>query len=104
MGFVTALTYVLPHRLLSSLARQLAYSRHPAIKQWLIDTVVSRFGVDLAAAAEPDARAYPTFNAFFTRADLSRVTLNRFLEAEERGASGETPGGSGDIPRPSPTT
>lgn len=68
MGFVTALTYVLPHRLLSSLARQLAYSRHPAIKQWLIDTVVRKFGVDLGEAAEPDARAYPTFNAFFTRA------------------------------------
>ena len=68
MGFVTALTYVLPHRLLSSLARKLAYSRNPAVKQWLIDTVVRKFGVDLAEAAEPDARAYPTFNAFFTRA------------------------------------
>ena len=68
MGFTTALTYVLPHRLLSSLARQLAYSRNPAIKQWLIDTVVRRFDVDLGEAAEPDARAYPTFNAFFTRA------------------------------------
>ena len=68
MSPVTALTYVLPHRLLSSLARALAYSRRPALKQWLIDTVVRRFGVDLAEAAEPDPRAYPSFNAFFTRA------------------------------------
>ncbi|QDI04074.1 phosphatidylserine decarboxylase [Xanthomonas cerealis pv. cerealis] len=68
MSLLTALTYVLPHRLLSSLARRLAYSSRPGLKQWLIDTVVRRFGVNLAEAAEPDARAYPTFNAFFTRA------------------------------------
>ncbi|MBW8852160.1 MAG: phosphatidylserine decarboxylase [Xanthomonadales bacterium] len=68
MGPVTALTYVLPHRLLSSLARRLAYSRNRAVKQWLIDTVTRKFGVDLDEAAEPDRTAYPTFNAFFTRA------------------------------------
>lgn len=68
MNLLTTLTYVLPHRLLSSLARRLAYSSRPGLKQWLIDTVVRRFGVDLAEAAEPDPRAYPTFNAFFTRA------------------------------------
>lgn len=68
MSPLTALTYVLPHRLLSSLARRLAYSRNPAIKQWLIDAVVRRFGVDLDEAAEPDPHAYPSFNAFFTRA------------------------------------
>jgi len=64
---VTALTYVLPHRLLSAWARRLAYSSNPTLKQWLIDTVVRRFGVDLSEAAEPDATRYPTFNAFFTR-------------------------------------
>lgn len=68
MSFVTALTYVLPHRLLSSLARSLAYSRNPATSRWLIDTVTRKFGVDLSEAAEPDPRDYPTFNAFFTRA------------------------------------
>lgn len=68
MNLVTALTWVLPHRLLSSLARRLACSRNPAIKQRLIDTVVRRFGVDMSEAADPDPRAYPTFNAFFTRA------------------------------------
>ncbi|WIH06258.1 phosphatidylserine decarboxylase [Xanthomonas translucens pv. graminis] len=68
MSLLTTLTYVLPHRLLSSLARRLAYSPRPGLKQWLIDSVVRRFGVDLGEAAEPDPRAYPTFNAFFTRA------------------------------------
>ncbi len=68
MSLVTTLTYALPHRLLSSLARALAYSENPAIKQWLIDTVARKFGVALEEAAEPDPRSYPTFNAFFTRA------------------------------------
>lgn len=68
MSLVTALTYALPHRLLSSLARSLAYSDSPRTRRWLIDTVTRRFGVDLAEAAEPDPSAYPTFNAFFTRA------------------------------------
>lgn len=68
MSLLTSLTYVLPHRLLSSLARRLAYSTSPGVKQWLIDTVVRKFNVDLAEAAEPDPRAYPSFNAFFTRA------------------------------------
>ena len=68
MSPITALTYELPHRLLSSLARRLAYSTNPSIKQWLIDTVTRKFGVDLSEAAQPDPRAYPSFNAFFTRA------------------------------------
>ena len=68
MSVVTALTHVLPHRLLSSLARKLAYSRRPALSQWLIDTVTRKFGVDLSEAAESDPRAYESFNAFFTRA------------------------------------
>lgn len=68
MKLITALTYVLPHRLLSSAARGLAYSRNRLVKQTLINAVVRNFDVDLDEAAEPDARAYPTFNAFFTRA------------------------------------
>lgn len=68
MSLVTRLTYLLPHRLLSSLARRLAYSSSPRTKQWLIDTVTRKFGVDLGEAAQPDPTAYPTFNAFFTRA------------------------------------
>ena len=68
MGLITTLTYALPHRLMSSLARRLAYSRNPAIKRCLIDTVTRRFKVDLDEAAQSDPHAYPTFNAFFTRA------------------------------------
>ena len=68
MSLVTALTYALPHRLLSSLARSLAYSDSPRLRRWLIDTVTRRFGVDLSEAAECDPAAYATFNAFFTRA------------------------------------
>ncbi|HVI26942.1 MAG TPA: archaetidylserine decarboxylase [Xanthomonadaceae bacterium] len=68
MDLTTQLTHVLPHRLLSSLARRLAYSKHPRVSRWLIDTVVRRFGVDLEEAAQSDPRAYDSFNAFFTRA------------------------------------
>ena len=62
------LTHVLPHRALSGLARRLAYSRHPRLRQWLIDHVTRRFGVDLSEALDEDPRAYESFNAFFTRA------------------------------------
>lgn len=68
MSPITALTYLLPHRLLSWLARKLAYSRNRALKQWLIDTVVAKFGVEMSEAAEPDTHVYDSFNAFFTRA------------------------------------
>ena len=47
MSLVTTLTYALPHRLLSSAARKLAYSDNPTIKQRLIDTVVARFNLSL---------------------------------------------------------
>jgi phosphatidylserine decarboxylase len=67
MSLVTTLTYVLPHRLLSSLARRLAYSDNVRLKRWLIGTVSRKFGVDLSEAMHPDPEAYPTFNAFFTR-------------------------------------
>ena len=67
MSWTTRLTYVLPHRALSSLARRLAYSNHPRLSAWLIDTVTRRFGVDLSEAERSDPRSYAAFNAFFTR-------------------------------------
>jgi phosphatidylserine decarboxylase len=67
MSWTTRLTYALPHRALSSLARRLAYSNHPRLSAWLIDTVTRRFGVDLSEAERSDPRSYPSFNAFFTR-------------------------------------
>jgi phosphatidylserine decarboxylase len=68
MSLLTTLSWALPHRLLSSLARSAAYSENPWLKQRFIDTVVRSFGVDLDEAAQPDPTAYPSFNAFFTRA------------------------------------
>src|SRR5690606_16430007 len=68
MSLVTTLSYVLPHRLLSSMARSLAYSQNPRISRWLIDTVTEKFNVNLAEAANSDPRSYASFNAFFTRA------------------------------------
>ena len=67
MSALTRLTYVLPHRALSSLARRLAYSGHPRVRRWLIDTVTRKFGVDLSEAENSDPATYATFNAFFTR-------------------------------------
>lgn len=68
MSLITTLTHVLPHRAMSSLARRLAYSDHPRVSRWLIDTVTRKFGVDLGEAANSDPRSYATFNQFFTRA------------------------------------
>ena len=68
MSLTTSLTYLLPHRLVSSIARALAYSDNPRLRGWLVDTVTRKFGVDLGEAANSDPAAYATFNAFFTRA------------------------------------
>jgi len=60
--------YLLPHRLLSALARKIAYSRWRPFKNWLIRLAVAKFRIDLDEAAQPDPEAYASFNAFFTRA------------------------------------
>jgi phosphatidylserine decarboxylase len=60
--------YLLPHRLLSALARNLAYSRVRWWKDWLIGLAVRKFAIAVDEAAEPRLEAYPSFNAFFTRA------------------------------------
>ena len=62
------LQYVLPHRLLSSLARSLAYSRWRPFKRWLIQLAVKTFDINVREAADTDLEAYESFNAFFTRA------------------------------------
>lgn len=67
MSLLTTITYALPHRALSSLARKLAYSESTQLKSWLIDVVTRRFGVDLGEAAQSEPAAYASFNAFFTR-------------------------------------
>ncbi|HTA65766.1 MAG TPA: archaetidylserine decarboxylase [Xanthomonadaceae bacterium] len=68
MSPAVALQYLLPHRLLSRLAMHAANWRWRPWKDWLIATVVRRFDVNMSEAAQPDPHAYPSFNAFFTRA------------------------------------
>ena len=67
-ALAVALQHVYPRRLLSRIVLHATRVRIPAWQQWLIRTVVRRYEVDLSDAAEPDLRAWPTFNAFFTRA------------------------------------
>ena len=63
-----AFQYVYPRRLLSRIVLYATRIRISPWQQWLIRTVVRRYEVDLADAIESDPRAWPTFNAFFTRA------------------------------------
>lgn len=63
-----ALQHAYPRRLLSRIVLHATRVRIPAWQQWLIRTVVRRYEVDLSDAVESDLRAWPTFNAFFTRA------------------------------------
>ena len=62
------LQYVLPHRALSFLARQVAYCRHVRFKNWLIRLAIGHFKINVAEAADPVVENYESFNAFFTRA------------------------------------
>lgn len=60
--------HLLPQRLLSRLAGRLAASRRPWLKDTLIRLAIRHFAIDLSEAEFPDPRAYPSFDAFFTRA------------------------------------
>jgi phosphatidylserine decarboxylase len=62
------LQYLLPHRLLSTLALRLARWRWRPWKDFFIGLIVRRFRPDMTEAVQPDAHAYPDFNSFFTRA------------------------------------
>jgi len=58
----------LPSAAVISLARALAECRWSPLRRLLIRGFVWGFRVDMAEAADPDLRAYESFNAFFTRA------------------------------------
>ena len=62
------LQHLLPKQALTSLAGVLAGSRGGAATTAAIRAFVSRYGVNMAEAAQSDPAAYPTFNEFFTRA------------------------------------
>ena len=63
-----ALQHLYPRRLLSRLVRHATRMRFAPLQHWLIRTVVRGYDVDLSDALESNLRAWPTFNAFFTRA------------------------------------
>ncbi|MGH8282282.1 MAG: archaetidylserine decarboxylase [Gammaproteobacteria bacterium] len=60
--------YLLPQHAITRTAHWLTRIEAPAIKDWLIRSFIRNFNVDMSEAAQPDSRAYPSFNAFFTRA------------------------------------
>jgi phosphatidylserine decarboxylase len=66
--FALALQYGLPHRFLSRLMYYFMRSEIGWLKNAQIAMIAKRFKVDCSDALEPDMRAYPSFNAFFTRA------------------------------------
>ena len=62
------LQYPLPHHAISRATYRLTRIQYRGLKDWAIRDFIRRFGVDMGEAAQPDPAAYPTFNAFFTRA------------------------------------
>lgn len=59
---------LLPQHALSRLVGRLAVIEQPMVKNLLIRGFMRWFKVNMREAAEPEPTAYPTFNAFFTRA------------------------------------
>jgi phosphatidylserine decarboxylase len=60
--------YALPHRALSRLVYWATRWTWRPWKNFLIGRVVKAYAVDMSEAEQPDPFAFPTFNAFFTRA------------------------------------
>ncbi|MBX3726356.1 MAG: phosphatidylserine decarboxylase [Xanthomonadales bacterium] len=59
---------LLPHHLLTALARRWGAIRWRPLKNLQIRGAVRQFGIDLSESESPDPDHYPTFDAFFTRA------------------------------------
>jgi phosphatidylserine decarboxylase len=61
--------YITPQLTVSRLAGRLAdMDNTPAVKNRVVRWFIERYGVNMNEALEPDPEAYPSFNAFFTRA------------------------------------
>ena len=60
--------YLMPKLAMTRLAGYLASKPLGGVTTSTIQRFVARYGVNLAEAAEPDIKAYATFNDFFTRA------------------------------------
>ncbi|NJD30996.1 MAG: phosphatidylserine decarboxylase [Gammaproteobacteria bacterium] len=64
-----ALQDLLPKHLLSRTMHRLARSTHPTVRNLVVRTILRAYPmIDMREAAQPDPFAYPSFNAFFTRA------------------------------------
>ncbi len=63
-----ALQYLMPQHLLTAVVNRVTRSRVPLVKNLLIDSFLNSYQPDMSDAAEPDARRFESFNAFFTRA------------------------------------
>lgn len=68
MTIPTLLQYLVPQKTLSGIVRSATRWSWRPWKDFLIRRVVRAYDVDMTEAAQPDPRAYETFNAFFTRA------------------------------------
>lgn len=68
MQFGTLVQYLAPQKTLSRIVRAATRWTFRPWKNFLIHRVVRRYRVDMSEAAQPDSRAYESFNAFFTRA------------------------------------
>jgi phosphatidylserine decarboxylase len=66
--FAVFLQYLLPKQALTAFAGFVASRERGWITTALIRWFVGKYQVNMAEAANPDITAYPTFNAFFTRA------------------------------------
>lgn len=64
----TQLYTLLPRRLLSAGMYRLSRITHPMLKKPIISTYMRITGADTSFAAEKNPHAYPSLNAFFTRA------------------------------------
>src|SRR5215813_4669256 len=62
------LQYALPHRFLSRIVYWATRWTWRPWKNWLIGTIARNYRVDMDEALQTDPYAFPTFNAFFTRA------------------------------------
>ena len=67
-SFAVSLQYLLPKQALTVLAGKIASARAGWFTTALVRAFVSHYDVDMTEAEHADPAAYPSFNAFFTRA------------------------------------